>query len=309
MLTEEMLTTQSGLEGLTTEQRQIIATLSRNDENAVIGARFGEVYRQMDETIKEATGIDRDGAEKTYNYLRRAANAFAAKYSDYDNIKSQVAKLTSEKAALEDKIAKGSTDAEVKAQLDAVKLELQTTKNQYNELKAEKDRAEVEHAANLLEFRVDAEMSRAKEGLKFKAGLNDAVIDTLLNQAITKVKANSHKFEGEAGKEVLHFFDANGVIMNNPDNKLNPYTAKELLVKELKTLDILDASPRRGAGGKGDVDRTGVSTYINAATQVEAMDAISKELMSRGFVKGTPKYESEVKKIWEENKISSLPLQ
>ena len=61
------------LAGLTDEQITAIETLSRNDEDVVIGARFGEVYRQMDSTIEKATGIKRNGDEKTYNYLERAA--------------------------------------------------------------------------------------------------------------------------------------------------------------------------------------------------------------------------------------------
>lgn len=307
MLTVEMLNAQQGLAGLTDEQKQTIATLSQNDENTVIGTRIGEIYREMDSTIKEATGIERDGAEKTYVYLKRATTAFADKFKDYDTLKGQITTLTAEKASLEEKIRNGAADQELKTQLENVRKELQTTKDQFNTLKASADKAKLDHEAALLGLRIDAEMSRAKEGLKFKAGLNQAALDMLVGQAVAKVKGYSPKFEGEAGKEILRFYDANGVIMNNPENKLNPYTAQELLVKELGALDILDKGKTAGAGGTGNPP-TGGST-ITASTQVEAMEAISKDLIARGFVKGTSKYEAEVKKMWEENKISSLPLQ
>ena len=52
MLTEEVLKANESLKDLTAEQIQTIATLSENDENTVIGQKFGEVYRQMDATIE-----------------------------------------------------------------------------------------------------------------------------------------------------------------------------------------------------------------------------------------------------------------
>ena len=40
MITNEMLLAQSALNGLTDEQRQAIVTLSKNDEETVIGNRY-----------------------------------------------------------------------------------------------------------------------------------------------------------------------------------------------------------------------------------------------------------------------------
>ena len=84
MLTKETLIANEALAGLTDEQITAITTLSANDENTVIGQKFGEVYRQMDSTIEKATGIKRDGDEKTYLYLERATRAFADKFSEHD---------------------------------------------------------------------------------------------------------------------------------------------------------------------------------------------------------------------------------
>ena len=103
------------LAGLTDEQINAIETLSRNDEDVVIGARFGEVYRQMDSTIEKATGIKRNGDEKTYNYLERAAKEYAGKYADYDTHKTKVADL-------EAKIAKVGLAA-LKARLESAQGE------------------------------------------------------------------------------------------------------------------------------------------------------------------------------------------
>ena len=44
MLTKETLIANEALAGLTDEQITAITTLSQNDENTVIGQKFGEVY-------------------------------------------------------------------------------------------------------------------------------------------------------------------------------------------------------------------------------------------------------------------------
>lgn len=306
MITSEMLEQNEGLKGLTPEQREIITTLSRNDENQVIGARFGEVYRQMDDTIAKHLGIARNGDEKTYLYLERAAKEYANKYAGFDTLKQQVESLKAEKSALEAKVAAGSGSEIIKEQLESVKKELQVTKDQFAALKSEKDSLQANHAKEMLGLRIDAEMSRAKDGLKFRSGMSEAAIGNLLESAIGKVKALNPQFVEENGHQVLRFYDANGVIMNNPDNNLNPYTAKDLLLRELNAFDILDKASRNGAGG-GSFIPTTPRGY--GATQEEAVANIEKELSGKGLVKGTPEYQEEMFKLYEENKVDSLPLQ
>ena len=308
MITKEMLEGNAGLKGLTPEQIETIVTLSRNDENSVIGARFGEVYRQMDDTIAKSLGIARNGDEKTYLYLERAAKEYANKYQGFDTLKAQVETLKGEKAALEAKMANGEGSSVLKEQLDSVKKELQTTKEQFSTLKNEKDQLEANHAKEMLGLRIDAEMSHAREGLKFRSGMSDAAIGNLVDSAINKVKALNPKYVEENGKQVLRFYDANGVIMNNPDNNLNPFTAKELLMRELNAFDILDKSNRNGTGG-GSFIPTPSPSHGYGATQEEAVANIEKELSAKGLVKGTPEYQEEMFRLYDENKVDSLPLQ
>ena len=104
MLTDELLRQQTALQGLTDEQFKAIADLSRNDEDVVIGKRIGELYRQLDDTIDKSTGIARNGDEKTYLYLERAAKEIKSKS---DGFEKQVAELTKTKAKLEEAIAAG----------------------------------------------------------------------------------------------------------------------------------------------------------------------------------------------------------
>ena len=303
-----MLNANEGLKGLTPEQKQAIISISRNDENAVIGARFGEVYRQMDDTISKALGIPRNGDEKTYLYLERAAGEFAAKYQGFDAMKSQIETLKNEKASLEAKLAAGAGDTSLKEQYENVKKELAATKEQFSVLKGEKDALESKHQSELLGLRIDAEISKAKDGLKFRSGMSEAAIQNLVDAAVAKVKGYSPKFVTENGVEKLQFFDANGVIMNNPENNLNPFTAKELLLRELSAFDIIDKAPRQGAGG-GNIIPTGSSSRFAGSTQQEAVDAIEKELIAKGLTKGTQVFEEEMYRLYDENKVDSLPLQ
>ena len=101
MITQEMLAQQEVLNGLTDEQREAILTLSRNDEEAVIGNRFREVYNKLDETIARETGIARNGDEKTYVYLERAAKAVKAQADKVDGLQTKVNELTNDVKCLE----------------------------------------------------------------------------------------------------------------------------------------------------------------------------------------------------------------
>ena len=254
----------------------------------------------MDSTIEKATGIKRDGDEKTYLYLERATRAFADKFSDYDTIKNRVSEL-------EEQVAKGG-DEGLKAQLAQAQAELNSTKNQFNTLKANFDKAKTDHAKALNDFKIEAEIAKAKEGLTFKKGLSEPVMNTLVAQAVANVKAKNPSFEDRNGVSTLVFHDANGAPLNNAENKLNPFTARELLVKEFESMDILETMPAKGAGGKPRVTAPSVS-LSGVTTQVEATDVITKMLAEQGIAKTSLKYQAEYDKLWDENNCSALPLQ
>src|SRR5574344_2176220 len=228
MLNKETLVANEALKGLTEEQIGAIVTLSENDEATVLGAKFGEVYRQMDSSIEKATGIKRIGDEKTYVYLERAAKEYAGKYADYEALKTKITDLDAQ-------IAKGGDSA---------------LKAQFNTLKTSFDTEKANHAKALSDYKIESELARAREGIKMKAGFNEAVINTLIAQATANIKAKNPSFEDKDGKERLIFHDENGAPLNNAENKLNPFTARELYTKEFDAMDILEKTPAKGAGGK-----------------------------------------------------------
>lgn len=298
MLNKETLIANEALKGLTEEQIGAIVTLSENDEATVLGTKFGEVYRQMDSSIEKATGIKRIGDEKTYLYLERAAKEYAGKFADYDALKTKVTDL-------EAQIAKGGDDA-LKAELENAKKELSATKDQFNTLKASFDTEKANHAKALSDYKIESELARAREGIKMKAGFNEAVLNTLIAQATANIKAKNPSFEDKDGKERLIFHDENGAPLNNAENKLNPFTARELYIKEFEAMDILEKTPAKGAGGKQAVVATG--SHLGATTKEEATTIINKTLFDMGISKTDLRFQSEFDKLWNENDIDSLPL-
>ena len=79
MLTIEMLRQSSDLAGLTDNQLNAIAEMSRNDENTVIGTKIGALHGQYDTDILDITGIKKKDGEKSYDYAKRVLGEYKAK--------------------------------------------------------------------------------------------------------------------------------------------------------------------------------------------------------------------------------------
>lgn len=312
-LTREILTANAALNGLTDEQVNTIVTLSTNDENSVLGTRIGEIYRNMDATIANATGIARNGDEKTYNYLERAAKEIAEKAKTADGLQTQIAALTKEKQRLEKVIEEGNGDSEAKKQLAQAQKDLAAVTKQFTDLKTEFDTSKANHEKELFGVRIDNAFAGVTANLQFKPEFPESVTRVIVQQAIAKVKGMNPEFidDGNGGK-VLTFKDANGARLNNPNNGLNPYTAEELVTKELSTMGILaDKKPTgggtmpipNGGGGGGTIQVQG------ARTQTEANDIIEKALAAQGLVVGTSEYQTALDAAWKDNNVASLPIQ
>ena len=312
MITKEMIAADAALSGLTEEQQNALVLMSKNDEETVIGNRFREVYNQMDATIAKATGVQRNGDEKTYLYLERAANILAEKANSVDGLNGQIATLTKERDALQKAIEKGG-DAELKRQLQQANTDLTNVRQQYDTLKGEFDTLKENHSKELFGMQIDNALSGAKAGLKFKAEFPQAAVDTLLNQALATIKGMQPEFvdDGKGGKRLV-FKGSDGAIQRNPENHLEPYTAEELLKKELRAMGILDEGRQATGTNTTQPNQQQQTTIVDvtmARTQKEADDIIHNQLMAKGLVRGSKKYQEEYQQAWKDNNISSLPLQ
>lgn len=314
MITVEMLQQQEALNGLTDAQREAIALLSKNDEDSVIGAKFREVYNRLDDTIARETGVQRNGDEKTYNYLERAARELAGKANSVEGLNTKIHELTTERDRLKKTIEDGVVDEKVKKDLLQAQRDLQSIKDQYTTLKASYDKQTADHAAELMNFRIDNELAAAKGGIKFKAELPQTATDVLMQQAVNKIKALKHEFidDGKGGQRLV-FKDANDAIMRNAEKQLEPITIGDLLTKELKAMGVLDEGRRATGGGTSapQVHNTENGIVIDLAgvrTQNEAQELIAQTLMKQGLTNGSKAFQDAMTKAWKDNNISSLPI-
>lgn len=304
MITVDILAKNSALAGLTDEQRSAIVELSQNDESAVIGAKTGEIYRKFDEIISAATGVPRNGDEKTYDYLKRAGEAVKAKA---DAAGQKVVELEALKTKLEQ--SSGAGDSE---KLQALKTELATTKAQFIDLKAKFDDQENAHKTALNAVILDTEIQKSLAGLKFKTEYPKDVTDVLLENAVQKLKTvyKPEIVDNGKGGRVLVFKDEAGVIRNNPENNLNPYTAGDFLKIELKSI-LQEKKEQRGAGTQppagGGSQTKGVIDLSAARTKVDAMNIAEKTLLSQGFTRGSAEYQKAIDKAWIDYKVKDLP--
>lgn len=309
MLTRELLQANEALSSLSDEQIEAITTLSSNDENTVIGQRIGEVYRRFDETIASSTGIAREGAEKTYDYLARAARIITEKAAGQEVLTKEIQSLKSEKERLEGIIAKGGDEA-TRQELESAKKDLASVREQYNTLKNDYDTQKNTHESEIRGIRIDNEIVSAKGSLKLKQEIPVTAADVIMAQAIAKVKGQNPQFidDGKGGK-TLAFHDSEGAILRNPENKLEPFTAAELLKAELKAMGVLHEGVK-GKGAGGGAAAGGGSSVIDTSscrTQSEAYEYISQALLRKGLVYQSKKFVEELDKIWVENAIKKLP--
>lgn len=314
-LTTELLNANALTSGLTDEQKNAITEMSKNDETAVIGQKVGEIYGGLDNDILSASGIAKNGTEKTYDYAKRVIGELKSQGGDIAAKQKEIDALTKEKTRLEGVIASGGSDAETKKALNQAKADLANVTKEYTDLKTKFDAAEQTHAKQLMDVRMEGEFAKASSGIKFKADLPKTVTDVLMGQAVAKVKAMNPEYidDGKGGK-VLAFME-NGTPKRNPERNLNPYTASELVEKELRDMGVLE-TPRKQTGGGTDPNAgknkdTVISVDISAArSQNEVNEIITKQLLDQGLTIGSQKFQEAMTKAWTDNSahIKSLPV-
>lgn len=310
MLTQEVLIANELLKGLTEEQIKAIVNLSQNDENAVIAKRIGEIYGALDNDILAASGVAKNGTEKTYDYAKRVLGDFKTKVDGIAALNTQIADLTKEKTRLENVIKEGSGNEETAKQLKQVRKDFENITKQYNELNQKYQESEQNHAKELFNLKVDSELQSATGKFKFKAGLPESVTKIVMSQAIEKIKGMSPELidDGKGGKTLV-FKGADGAIMRNPANQLNPYSPAELLEKELNGMGVLEA--KRTVTGTGTTPpappASSVIDVTGAKTRVEAYDIISAALLAQGKPVGSEAFEAAMSEAWKENNIAQLP--
>lgn len=314
MLTIDMLKQNGLLNGLTDQQFEAIAEMSKNDENTTIGTRIGELHGQYDTDIFSITGIAKNQGEKSYDYAKRVLNDYKTKLAATATTQAQLTNANNEIERLKQQIANNSGDETLKQQLkDAKALSAQLQKqltDQTNELTKLKQ----DHADEIKGIRVDNVFAQIVAGLKFKNGTSEGVKNILIKAAKAEVleKGTPDFVDGENGTQVLVFRDkTTGNVINNPANNLKPFTAEELLM-QTSIKDVLEAKVVQPGGGTGPTKTTQQTVTTldlsGARTQVDADKVIESYLLSNGLTRDSSEFHEQFASIRTENNVSQLPL-
>lgn len=312
-LTQELLKGNAATAGLSDDQIKAVVEMSANDENTVIAQKTSEIYSGMDADILSVSGIAKGTNEKTYDYAKRVIGEIKGQAGNAAELQKQIGELTKEKSRLEKIVQDGGADAEVKRELTKAKNDLANVTKEYTELKTKFDSAEETHKKEIFGMKVDSELASSLSGLKFKADLPESVVSVLKNQAIAKVKGMNPEYidDGNGGKMLA--FNENGTLMRNKENNLRPFTAGELVERELRAMGVLETGRKQTGAGSEEGDRGQHTVDVDlsgARTQDEAQEILTKQLMSQGKVRGSKEFEEAMQKAWKENRdiIKALPI-
>lgn len=314
MLTVEILRQNSALAGLTDAQFAAISEMSQNDENAVIGAKIGTLHGQYDADILSITGITKNAGEKSYDYAKRVLAEFKTKAESSSEIQNELDKAKSKIVELNQKIANGEGDA-------AIRQQLKDSKTQVAQLQAQLQAKEAEYAQTkgsleqqIKDIHVSHAFAEATQDLKFKAGISDAVRTVLLQAAKDDVlrKGTIDFVDNANGGKGIVLRDSNGVILNNPNNSLKPYTIKELVLESPIIKDSLEEQRKVLGGGTGPTggqgDNKNTLDLSGAKTQVEADRLIEGHLLANGLTRDSAEFAQQSMQLREDNNVSSMPI-
>lgn len=314
MLTIEMLRQSTALTGLTEDQLNAIAEMSRNDENTVIGTKIGALHGQYDADILGITGIKKKDGEKSYDYAKRVLGEYKTKAESAKTIQTQLTAAQAQVADLQAKLEKNAGDEtlrqqlkDAKAQVTQLQTQLQTKETEFNAKQAEFDKT-------IKNTHVDYAFQAATAGLKFKAGITEPIQKTLLNAAKAEVLAKGTPDfvdDGLGGKKLV-IRGADGNILNNPKNNLNPYTIQEL-VMETSLKDVIDTGRQQlgggtGGHGSGTGGTGGTLDLSGIKSQVEADKVIENYLLSNGLTRDSQEFADQSMQLRTENNVASLPI-
>lgn len=315
MLTAEIIKSNEVLKGLGEDQIAAIAKLSENDENVVIGKRVGEIWGSIDRDVEETIGLKKPEGIKTFEWMKKDILPKAKQAKDLEGkIATQLATI----ADLEKQIREGKGDETIRKALKDAEDKATQLQNTYTEKEKEWQKKVEESVGEVSKMKLNIAFNESLQGIKFKdEKLVPKSLQTLSyeNAKSSVLSKYDPDYISEGGRTILVFRDkATKEIARNPANALNPYTAKELILKEDIMKDVIDQGKTQGGGGAGGAGGAGggsdpvVLDMSSAKTQVEADVIIKKHLLANGVAVGTKEFNEQSLKIRRDNEVAKLPL-
>ena len=284
MITQEIIESTPQLKALDPETVAVLLTVSKNATDAVLNSRVNELTGEYSAKLAETA------TNTTKAIVSKLASTTGIEYAEGEDFDTYVSKLATVKDT-EAKDWKARYDQTV-AKLSEVEADAQS---KVQKLTEEAKQIEVRYG-----------FDKAVNDLVFRSDVSDAVKRLTVNAAKAEILS---KYVAEKSSDgTLIFRDSAGMIVNNPDNLLNPITAKELLARELK--DLLDTHKAEGGGTSGKKSSGGNPDIVDiseAKTREQALDIIKNVVLQKGITKTSPKFQEEVDKLWKANNVNALP--
>ena len=196
---------------------------------------------------------------------------------------------------------------DAKAQVVQLQTQLKTKETEFTAKQAEFE-------STLKNTHIDYAFQAATSGLKFQAGITEPIQKTLLSAAKAEIltKGTPDFVDDGSGSKKLVLRGADGNILNNPKNNLNPYTVQEL-VMETSLKDVIDAGRQQTGGGTGSAGagaggNGGTLDLTGIKSQVEADKAIEAHLLASGLTRDSQEFANQSLQLRTENNVANLPI-
>ncbi|TPG66074.1 hypothetical protein EAH73_11940 [Hymenobacter nivis] len=233
-----------------------------------IGEKTSELYTGLDNDIFSASGIAKEGTEKTYDYAKRVIGG----------LKSAPTALQTEIADLKRTIANGSGDATMKAQLEALQTKEAETAQKLEDA-----------GTKLFQKDVLLDVREGLRDLKYDPNVKESVRKVLVDSATAAIVGRAKVQKNADNTEQIVYVQEGKTMLTD---KNVPADAAYILRDMLK--DVLDAGHQGAGGGAGrddkapEVDASGnVKAPTARPADKKTRDAVRLWLLELGLKQGT----------------------
>ena len=290
----------------TDSQIALIERLSQNSEDQAFHDKTKEWYNQWDQTIFEASGVQKEAREKASDYAKRAFAALKSEKEDFSSAlslyKGKATSLEAEIATLKD----GKIDAATTQKITDLNAELASLKQTHQAQLQEKENALAEKEKALLNERVETQFATALNGIAFKKDETTAAMKDIAIQHAKQTLLAEATMDIQDGKLVWR--DKAGNIIRNPKNGNEPATTADLLLPKLTP--VIDQG--RKAGGTGTAGASGGASPSGfaptAKTKTEFYTQASDYLIAKGEDRTNPDFAKKLTELSKEFNAQDLPV-
>jgi hypothetical protein len=255
------------------EEATFLINHAKEIEEKTIPTKIKAVHDQYDQDVLSITGLKKDQTEKTYDFLKRVINSYKTDAEKAKILEGEIAELK-----------KSGTDKKTLADLEQVR-------KAYKELEEGKTKEITTLKTDFDKYKNKSEILSALSGMTFKKSIEEDVRQSFTDRVIEDLSNMSARQDGK-----LVFLNADGTVMRNVHNALEPYTAKELLDERLKSIKETGKPANGGPGleqeitfekdDKGNIKK--VNIVIPATVQYK--EDLSEFLVKSGLLRESPEY-------------------